>query len=94
VGVAVGAVSWSAPPVPFVAYVHAEDSGSGPDERPAWEPNWRIWRWIALAVPVVYAATEVQGAVEALLVLIVFGLVCRAAVEALPNGDGLREHRQ
>jgi hypothetical protein len=94
VGVAGGAVSWATEPVPFVAYVREKDSGSGPDERPAWEPNWRIWRWIALAVPVLYAATEVKGAVEALLVLIVFGLVCRAAVEALPDGDGLRQHRQ
>ena len=33
-------------------------------------------------------------AVEALFVFVVFGLVCRAALEALPNGDGLREYRQ
>jgi hypothetical protein len=35
-----------------------------------------------------------EGAVEALLVFVVFGLVCRAALDALPNGDGLREYRQ
>jgi hypothetical protein len=35
-----------------------------------------------------------DGAIEALLVFVVFGLVCRAAVEALPSGDGLREYRQ
>jgi hypothetical protein len=80
--------------VPFVAYVHAEDPSPGPDERPAWEPNWRIWRWVVVALPAAYAATSAQGVVEALLVLIVFGLACRAAVEALPDGDGLREYRQ
>jgi hypothetical protein len=32
--------------------------------------------------------------VELLLVMIVFAFSCRAAVEALTNGDGLREWRQ
>lgn len=80
--------------VPFVAYVHASDPRPEPDERPAWEPNWRIWRWVGLAALAAVAATAADGAVEALLVFIAFGLVCRAAVEALPDGDGLREYRQ
>ena len=80
--------------MPFVAYVHAEDREPRPEERRPWEPNWRIWRWVVAAVVVSYAATRSDGALEALLVFVVFGLICRAAVEALPNGDGLKEYRQ
>jgi hypothetical protein len=40
------------------------------------------------------AASLTQGLVSLALVLAVFVLGCRAALEALPNGDGLREHRQ
>jgi hypothetical protein len=78
--------------MPFVAYVHASDAEGEP--RTPWEPNWRVWRWIAAAAPVGYAATRAEGALEALLVFIVFALACRAAAEALPTGDGLREWRQ
>jgi hypothetical protein len=80
--------------MPFVAYVHAEDREPRPEGRPPWEPNWRVWRWVIAAVFVTYAAARTEGAMEALLVFVVFGLVCRAAVEALPSGDGLREYRQ
>jgi hypothetical protein len=80
--------------VPFVAYVHAEDREPRPGDRRPWEPNWRIWRWIVAAAFFVYGASRTEGAMEALLVFAVFACVCRAAVEALPNGDGLREYRQ
>jgi hypothetical protein len=81
--------------VPFLAYVHArEPDPPGDDGRAPWEPNWRIWRWIAAAVVVALSATATEGALEALLVFVVFGFCCRAAVEALPDGDGLREWRQ
>lgn len=81
--------------MPFVAYVHAHEPDEPEDHgRPPWEPNWRIWRWVAVAVVVTYAATRAEGALEALLVLVVFGLCCRAALEALPEGDGLRDYRQ
>jgi hypothetical protein len=80
--------------MPFVAYVHAEDGEPRPEGRRPWEPNWRVWRWVVAAGFVTYAAARTNGAVEALLVFLVFGLVCRAALEALPNGDGLREYRQ
>jgi hypothetical protein len=76
--------------VPFLAYVHASE----PDDRRPWEPNWRIWRWVVAAVVVGYAATRAEGVVETLLVFVVFGLCCRAALEAIPDGDGLREWRQ
>jgi hypothetical protein len=80
--------------MPFVAYVHAEEPDPRPPERRPWQPNWRVWRWIVAAVPVTYAATRSEGAVETLLVFVVFALVLRAALDALPDGDGLREYRQ
>jgi hypothetical protein len=80
--------------VPFVAYIHAEEPEPRPEGPRPWEPNWRVWRWVVAAVFVTFAATQSEGALEALLVFVVFGLVCRAALEALPNGDGLREYRQ
>ena len=81
--------------MPFVAYVHAREPDL-PDEdgRAPWEPNWRLWRWVAAAIGVALAATLTSGALEALLVLGVFALACRAAVELVPGGDGLRDWRQ
>jgi hypothetical protein len=81
--------------VPFVAYVHAHEPDEPEDYgRAPWEPNWRMWRWVAVALVVTYAATRAEGGIELLLVVVVFALCCRAAVEALSNGDGLREWRQ
>jgi hypothetical protein len=81
--------------VPFVAYVHAQDPEQPEDEgRTPWEPNWRLWRWIGAALVLTYGAGLVDGALEYLLVLVVFGLCCRAAVELLPDGNGLRDWRQ
>jgi len=80
--------------VPFVAYVRAHEPDPREDRRAPWEPNWRVWRWIGAAALAGYASAHSQGAVSALLMLVVFGCVCQAAAEALPNGDGLRQHRQ
>jgi hypothetical protein len=80
--------------MPFVAYVHAEDPEPHPEGPQPWEPNWRVWRWVVAAGFATYGAARTDGAVEMLLVFVVFALVCRAALEALPNGDGLREYRQ
>ena len=80
--------------MPFVAYVHAEDREPRPEDGRPWEPNWRVWRWIVAAAFFTYGAVRAEGAVEALLVFVVFVLVCRAALDALPDGDGLREYRQ
>jgi hypothetical protein len=82
--------------LPFLAYVHAHepDPPEG-DGRAPWEPNWRLWRWVAAAIGVAVAAALTSGALEALLVLVVFGLCCRAALELMPDdGGGLREWKQ
>lgn len=37
--------------MPFVAYVHAREPDEPEDGgRTPWEPNWRLWRWVAAAV--------------------------------------------
>ena len=53
-----------------------------------------MWRWIGLAVLAGYGAGHADGAAGAILVLVIVGLAFRAASEALPQGDGLREYRQ
>jgi hypothetical protein len=80
--------------VPFVAYVHANDPDPAPSGRPAWEPNWRLWRWIIAAVAFAIAADRSEGVVSLVLVVAVFALVCKAVDELMPGGDGLREYRQ
>jgi hypothetical protein len=79
--------------MPFLGYIHAEEPDSGPGRR-AWEPNWAVWRWIVAAAVISYGAAHTDGALSVLLVFVIFALVCRAVLEALPNGDGLREYRQ
>ena len=83
--------------MPFLAYVHSHEPdrppGAGGGRRP-WEPNWRMWRWIAGTLVAVYCATQAEGAAQALLVIITFVFVCLAAEAGIPRGDGLREWRQ
>ena len=69
--------------------IHEEEPGPRP-----WQPNWRIWRWAAVALIVGYAATNATGAVATLLILVAFAAACKAVAEAVPYGGGLREHRQ
>jgi hypothetical protein len=80
--------------VPFVAYVRVADRDPRPEGPRPWQPDWRVWRWLIAAAFVIYAATRAEGIVELACVIVVFALACRAAVEALPSGDGLREWRQ
>ena len=80
--------------MPFVAYVHAGEPVRPDGGRAPWEPNWRVWRWVIAAVVVGYGTAHTRGALAALLTMVIFALVCQAAGEALPHGDGLREHRQ
>ena len=80
--------------MPFVAYVHASEPDPAPNGRPAWEPNWRLWRWVLAAIPLSIAADRSHGVVAFLLVLAVFTLVCKAVAELWPDGDGMSEYRQ
>jgi hypothetical protein len=63
-------------------------------ERPAWEPNWRLWGWVALTIAALVGASAVSGVVSYALVCASFGCACRALCVALPSLDGLREYRQ
>jgi len=80
--------------VPFLAYIHAPEPDPPDGGRAPWEPNWRVWRWVGAALVAGYGSAHSEGAAAALLMLLVFAFVCEAAAAALPNGDGLREHRQ
>jgi len=53
-----------------------------------------VWRWIVAAGVLAYGSAHTTGALAAVLVMVAFACVCQAAAEALPNGDGLRQHRQ
>ena len=81
--------------MPFLAYVHAPDPDEPEDEgRAPWEPNWRLWRWVGMALPLALAATLTHGWAELGLVFAVFVPCCRGALELLPDGDGLRGWHQ
>ena len=80
--------------MPFVAYVHEPDHDPSPGGRPPWEPDWRIWRPLGLAVPAAFGAANSTGVASLVLALVAFALICRAANALLPEGDGMREWRQ
>jgi hypothetical protein len=79
--------------MPFLAYIRAEEPEPQPGKQP-WEPNWRVWRWIGAAAFVGYGAAHTDGGLAVLLMFVIFALVCRALLEALPDSDGLRDYRQ
>jgi hypothetical protein len=79
--------------MPFLGYIHAEEPDSGHGRR-AWQPNWAVWRWVMPAVFIGYGTAHTDGALTVLLVFVVFALACRALLEVLPDGDGMREYRQ
>ena len=80
--------------VPFVAYVHEPEQDPSPNGRPPWEPNWRVWRPLLLALPAAYGVANTEGAASALLLFVAFGLVCRALSALLPEWNGMSEYRQ
>jgi hypothetical protein len=63
-------------------------------ERPAWEPNWRLWAWVALTIVAGVAADAASGAGAYLLALAMLVCACRALAVVLPPLDGLRDYRQ
>jgi hypothetical protein len=67
---------------------------SRPEERPAWEPNWRLWGWVAAAIVLFVAAASTPGIVSYGLVLGAIACACRAITVILPPLDGLRDYRQ
>ena len=79
--------------MPFVGYIHAEDSDPRPEGPTPWEPNWRVWRWVLIALPFAYGVSRADGAVRTLLAFVLFGLACRLILELIPEG-GMREYRQ
>ena len=64
------------------------------DERPVWEPNWRLWGWVAATIVLFVAADSTVGIVSYGLVLAAFASACKAVSVILPPLDGLREYRQ
>jgi hypothetical protein len=64
------------------------------EERPAWEPNWRLWGWVALTIAAGIAAEAATGIVAYALVLATVTFACRAVCAVLPPLDGLRDYRQ
>ena len=53
-----------------------------------------MWRPAGAALAAGLAAAQVEGVAGLVLILLAFGLACRALDAALPYGRGLREHRQ
>jgi hypothetical protein len=64
------------------------------DDRPVWEPDWRLCGWFAAAIAVTVGGAVTAGAGSYLLLCVAVALWARALTRALPYGDGLREHRQ
>ena len=74
--------------MPFLAT--STRAGRAGRRRAAWQPNWRVWRFRAAALPV-DSRRQQQRAVHYLLGVLAFTLVCQAVAEALPPMGGLRE---
>jgi hypothetical protein len=70
------------------------DTRTPPPERPAWEPNWRLWAWVALTIGALVGADSTSGFVAYVLVCAGLGFACRAICVVTPSLDGLREYRQ
>ena len=63
-------------------------------ERKPWEPNWRVWAWVALTVAAWVGAQATGGLLAYMLICAALAFACRALSTALPYSMGLREHRQ
>jgi hypothetical protein len=66
---------------------------SEPD-RPVWEPNWRVWSWVLAAVAAGAGAYVTAGLIAYLLICAMVVCAAQACARAMPDLDGLREHRQ
>ena len=63
-------------------------------ERAPWEPNWRLWAWVALAIGSFVAADAMAGFAGYVLICACLVFACRAICVITPSLDGLREYRQ
>jgi hypothetical protein len=63
-------------------------------ERTAWEPNWRLWTWVALAIGALAGADATAGFVAYVLICAALVFVCQAICVLLPDTFGLRDYRQ
>lgn len=74
--------------------IDTRGSRPGPAARTPWEPNWRLWGWVALTIAVGIAADSTTGGVAYVLALGMLACACRALCVVLPPLDGLRDYRQ
>jgi hypothetical protein len=65
-----------------------------PSVRRPWEPNWRLWAWVALTIGTGVAAKSTAGLLGYAFVLACLVCACRAICVVLPPLDGLRDYRQ
>jgi hypothetical protein len=70
------------------------DTRTPPPERPAWQPNWRLWSWVAAAIVACVAADSTSGLVAYVLICAALAFVCQAISVVTPSLDGLRQYRQ
>jgi hypothetical protein len=62
--------------------------------RAAWEPNWRLWAWVALTIGAFVAGDATSGFAAYVLACAGLAFACRAICVVTPSLDGLREYRQ
>ena len=60
----------------------------------AWEPNWRLWRWVAATVLALVGAGVASGFVAYLFVCAMVACACQAICVVLPDTFGLHDYRQ
>jgi hypothetical protein len=63
-------------------------------ERAPWEPNWRLWGWVALTIGALVGAQAAGGFVGYVLLCAAIVFVGRVVGVLMPYTSGLREYRQ
>jgi hypothetical protein len=67
---------------------------SGERERPPWEPNWRLWSWVALMIAALAVGDAAGGVAAYVLACAAIVFAGRAVAVAMPYTSGLRDYRQ
>ena len=68
--------------------------GGSSGGRSRWEPNWRLWRWVALTVLAALGAGLTTGFVAYLLICATIAFASYAVCEIVPDTFGLKDYRQ